>query len=198
MVIVNVEPVFGRAGAPPGAGPPAVMLATGRQRAAARLIDAVAMGLAAAVPQTVLMGVVLSVDVSFEVMAAAALASMVAVLLLWVVLRVVRVVLWGCTVGQRIAGVRVIALDDLRSPGWAAAFRRFAPTWGSHVSPGVGPWSDVLAHRRDERTRQCLHDRAAGTVVVQAEEGEPVRRAVLAATLPVAAAATVAGFLLIT
>ncbi|MEU8803073.1 RDD family protein [Spirillospora sp. NPDC048819] len=202
---MSSRPIFVEPGAPaptPGdGGGPVVVLASGRQRAAARLIDVAAVTLAMMAPQFLLIGGVIGVDgigVSSDLMMVMAVAAMLAMIWLWMFLRVVRLVLWGCTVGQRIAGVRVIRLDDLRFPGWKEAFRRWQPTWGSHVSPGAGPWSDLLAYRGDERTRRCLHDRIAGTVVIRFAEAEPVRRAVLAATLPVAALATALGFLLIT
>ncbi|MGP4022331.1 RDD family protein [Actinomadura sp. 3N407] len=199
---MSSRPIFVEPGAPPhGDGGPVIVLASRRQRAAARLIDALTVTLAFIAPQTLLMAGIIGLDdqeISFELMMAMSLAALLAMTWLWLFLRVVRLVLWGCTVGQRIAGIRVIRLDDLRFPGWKEAFRRLWPTWGSHVSPGTGPWSDLLAYHGDERTRRCLHDRTAGTVVIRSAEDEPVRRAVLAAPLPVMALAIVVGVLLIT
>lgn len=202
---MTTEPIF----VPPGARPqgqprenggrPVLVQASARQRAAARVIDAAAALLALMGANLLLVSAVLGRAVSFEVMALSTLAAMLAAMALYLFLRVARLVLWGCTVGQRIAGVRVVRLDDhLRFPGWRHAYRRLLPTWGSHFSPGTGPWSDLLAFRRDERTRRCLHDRTAGTVVIRAAEAEPVRRALLAATLPAAALAIVLGILLVT
>lgn len=196
---MSSRPIFVEPGTPPpGAGGPVIVLASGRQRATARLIDVLTVMPAVMAPQTLLMAAIIGLDdrrISFGLMMAMALAALLVMIWLWLFLRVVRLVLWGCTVGQRIAGIRVIRLDDLRFPGWKEAFRRLQPTWGSHFSPGTGPWSDLLAYRGDERTRRCLHDRTAGTVVIRFAEDEPVRRAVLAAC-PVAALAIVLGFLL--
>lgn len=181
---------------PPTPDPPTP--ASGRRRAAARLIDAAVGLLASAAPQLVLVAAVVGLDVSFEAMTAAAAAALVLMAAIHVLLRVGLPVRWGCTVGQRVAGVRVVMADDpLRRPGWKAAFRRYRPTWGSHVSPGTGPWSDLLAYRRDERTRRCLHDRTAGTMVIAAAVEERAVRAALAAAIPVAALAIVLGVLLL-
>ncbi|MFG2091409.1 MULTISPECIES: RDD family protein [unclassified Spirillospora] len=198
---MSSPPIFVEPGAPsPGDGGPVIVLASGRQRAAARLIDVVAVAMAMMAPQSLLMGGIIGLDgheIPAGLMMAMALAALLVMIWLCLFLRVFRLVLWGCTVGQRIAGLRVVRLADLRFPGWKESFRRWQPTWGSHVSPGTGPWSDLLAYRRDERTRRCLHDRAAGTVVIRFAGDEPVRRALLAATLPVMGLAIVPGFLLI-
>lgn len=171
-------------------------LGNGRRRIAARVLDAAATLVAVMLPQLLLVAVVLGLDPTFEAVTAATLAGLAVMAVVYVALRVGLVVRWGCTVGQRIAGLRVVMFDDdLSRPGWKAAFSRHRPTWGSHVSPGTGPWSELLAYRRDPRTRRCLHDRMAGTLVVRAAEDEPVVRAVLAAAIPAGALVLALGFL---
>jgi hypothetical protein len=88
-------------------------------------------------------------------------------------LRVALVVLWGCTVGQRIAGIRVLHVDGIQRPTWGQAIDRWKMTWGSASSPGVGPWDDVIAFARDDTARRCFHDDRALTVVVLAEPPAP-------------------------
>ncbi|WP_157438330.1 RDD family protein [Actinomadura latina] len=74
---------------------------------------------------------------------------------------------WGCTLGQRVAGIRVVRQEDgLRPPGWRRSFRRYVlPRSSSSFALFTDPWE----HRNDERLGQCMHDRRAGTVVVQAQ-----------------------------
>ncbi|TDC97272.1 RDD family protein [Actinomadura sp. 7K507] len=192
------QPIFVEPGAPPPAdGSPFVVLASGRQRVAARLIDLVTLVLAVTAPQLLLTGAVVGADSlsSFDLVGVATVTIMLTMVWLWMFLRIVRLVMWGCTVGQRIAGIRVVGLDHLRYPGWKQAFKRWMPTWGGRGTPAMTPWGDVAAYQKDRRTRGCLHDRAAGTVVIQAAKDEPVRRAALALMLPVAVLALVLGFL---
>ena len=194
---MSAQPVFIEPGTPPPAdGGPFVVLASTRQRVAARLIDLATAVMALLTPQLLLMGLVIGMDTgrSSDLVAPAVLLSMLTMVWFWMFLRVVRLVLWGCTVGQRIAGIRVVRLDDLRYPGWKQAFKRWMPTWGGHTTPAMSPWGDVASHRKNRRTRGCLHDQAAGTVVIRTGKDEPVRRAALALMLPLAALALVLGF----
>uniref|UniRef100_UPI003F497FA9 RDD family protein n=1 Tax=Spirillospora sp. CA-290852 TaxID=3240041 RepID=UPI003F497FA9 len=197
---MSAQPTFVEPGTPPPAdGGPFVVLASARQRVAARLIDLVAVLLAMTVPQVLLIGVVSGAGggASSDLVGVVTVTIMLTMVWLWMFLRVVRLVMWGCTVGQRIAGIRVVGLDHLRYPGWKQAFKRWMPTWGARNSPAMTPWGDVAGYRKDRRTRGCLHDRAANTVVIQAAKDEPVHRAALALTLPIAALALVLGFSLI-
>jgi uncharacterized RDD family membrane protein YckC len=202
---VSSLPVFVRPGdapePPPDDGRPVVVLASGRQRVAARLLDWVTVWLAMTAPYFLMLVLISSVDtteVPDALMTALVATSMIAMVWAWMLLRIVRLVLWGCTVGQRIAGVRVVGYDGLKFPGWKQAFSRWAPTWGGRSSSSaMGPWSDVFAYWKDERTRCCLHDRAAGTVVVRAPQREPARRVALAAVIPLGMLAVVLAFVLI-
>lgn len=195
-------PEFAAPGAPPRHdGRPVVVLASGRQRVAARLLDFVIAAMVLMAPQLVLMGAVLRVDtyrMPDGLMITVVTATIVAMIWFWILLRIVRLVLWGCTVGQRIAGIRVVRMDDLRFPGWKQAFGRWAPVWGTWNDSGLGPWSDWFAYLRDKETRRCLHDRAANTVVVRAQRDEPAHRFALALTVPLGMAGLALGFLLIT
>ncbi|TDC39329.1 RDD family protein [Actinomadura sp. KC345] len=194
---MSAQPNFVEPGAPPPAdGGPFLVLASARQRVAARLIDLVTAVMALMTPQFVLMGLVIGVDGDrfSDLVAPMTLVAMLTMVWIWMFLRVVRLVLWGCTVGQRIAGIRVVGLDDLRYPGWKRAFKRWMPTWGGRGTPAMSPWGDVASYRKDPRTRSCLHDLAAGTVVIQAGKDEPVHRAALALLLPAVALALVLGF----
>lgn len=114
----------------------------------------------------------------------------------WFFLRVVRLVWWGCTVGQRIAGIRVVQHEDGRPPAWGRAFRRWTLPRGKSDLALV---TDLLAHRDDKALGQCLHDRRARTVVVLtdiedgfARERERRRRFVLGGVVAVLAVASIA------
>ncbi|TDD74240.1 RDD family protein [Actinomadura darangshiensis] len=82
-------------------------------------------------------------------------------------LRVGGIVWWGCTIGQRVAGIRVVQEEDgTRAPGWRRSFRRYVlPRSTSSFALISDPWQ----HRDDKRLGQCLHDRRANTVVVRAQ-----------------------------
>ncbi|MFB4315493.1 RDD family protein [Actinomadura sp. 21ATH] len=117
----------------------------------------------------------------------------------WYFVRVGRLALWGCTVGQRIAGTRVVTLDGVSGPSRGQAWKRWQPTWGDNYS-ARGPWDDYFAWKgsggRRARAGQCLHDLNAGTMVVLAARTprERTRRILLAALLAAGALAAVAGF----
>ena len=77
---------------------------------------------------------------------------------------------WGAGVGKALLGLRVVVDDPdrhrLDPPGWARSWRR----WAVPQVPGLIPLpaTGLLAYLpalRDER-RRGLHDRAAGTIVV--------------------------------
>ncbi|QKG25046.1 RDD family protein [Actinomadura verrucosospora] len=172
----------------PEDGRPCRVVAGTRRRIAARLIDYACVPLLAGLP-----ALVAGLPGPAGVLMPAAAVLMIAV---WSWLRVARIALYGCTIGQRIAGIRVVRLEDAARPRWRQALTRMLPVWGGNASEGIGPWDDVIAHRRDAFTRCCLHDKAALTVVVMAVPGvtdelrpeqERAHRAVLAALLAAAA-----------
>ncbi len=89
------------------------------------------------------------------------------------------VAVWGRTLGKLVVGTRVVSARDGGLPGWGSAVVRWAvpaaPTlvglaWGSSV-PGFlsFPWAiAVFGGVLWDGRRQGLHDKAAGTLVVNA------------------------------
>lgn len=67
----------------------------------------------------------------------------------------------GQTIGKKIAGVRVVRLSDGQRPTWTEAFLR---TLTAGVLSGI--YLDALWCLWDRPWRQCLHDKAVGTIVV--------------------------------
>ncbi|MFT3852134.1 MAG: RDD family protein [Ilumatobacteraceae bacterium] len=66
------------------------------------------------------------------------------------------------SVGQRVAGVRVVDVGTGRQVGWARIFERHLAKVLSAVPLGLGFWRMLWDSRR-----QCWHDKLAGTVVVR-------------------------------
>lgn len=84
--------------------------------------------------------------------------------------RVVTTAVWGAGVGKALLGLRVVVDEadgaESRTPGWARSWRR----WVVPQVPGLIPLpaTGLLAYLpafKDAR-RRGLHDRAAGTIVV--------------------------------
>jgi uncharacterized RDD family membrane protein YckC len=91
--------------------------------------------------------------------------------LLPIVLEWLQVRLWGRSVGKMLLGLWVVRSDGSGRVGAGRALVRallYAPGHTNLVN-WLLPWSitNVLWPLRDKRTRKCLHDKAAGTVVVQ-------------------------------
>jgi uncharacterized RDD family membrane protein YckC len=115
------------------------------------------------------------------------LAILIVVAVGMVVYRVVTTAKWGAGIGKALLGLRVIvdvATDaEPQPPGWGRSWRR----WAVPQVPGLIPLpaTGLLAYApavRDSR-RRGLHDRAAGTVVVDVRTPSPqpeARRAVAA------------------
>ncbi|XVQ07698.1 RDD family protein [Spirillospora sp. CA-255316] len=104
-------------------------------------------------------------------------------------LRVARLAWSGCTVGQRVAGLRVVRLEDgVRRPSWRQSLKRWMIPRSQAIIPLL---DDIRAHEQDQRLGQCLHDRNAGTVVVlaRATARERAHRIVLGSTLAILMAA---------
>jgi len=145
------------------------VLASTRQRVAARIIDWAAFILTAI---AVLAGpIALAVAVGPDSFGTFVLPVIIAGLVLDFLaigaLRVGRLAWFGCTVGQRVVGLRVVLMEDgTTKPGWRQAYRRWAIPQNNQFIPAL---SDFLAHRRDKKYGQCLHDRHAGTVVVRVQ-----------------------------
>ncbi|MFD0851392.1 RDD family protein, partial [Actinomadura adrarensis] len=155
-------------------GQPVHLLASTRRRVVARLLD---MGVAyiatMATVGSAMAVALLSPDFEFAQMAWVVLTAMVLTFVASTLLRVARLVWWGCTVGQRIAGIRVVQEHNGLRPTWRQAFNR----WVVHNRMIMIPLlNDVVRHRRDQRLGQCIHDRQAGTVVVMAQAPPPAAR----------------------
>lgn len=89
----------------------------------------------------------------------------------FLVLRIGLLAWWGCTVGQRIAGTRVVDRSDgALVRGWRRAFRRWFIMRGRH---SLGPLEDAWRMFGDPELRRCDHDRKAGTVVIVAPAVAP-------------------------
>lgn len=176
----QARPLFVLAGTPRSRAPardgrPARILASTGRRIVARSIDLVVTPLTMGIPALLLMTVLFKVadtgsgltGIAIGIAVAGGLVSTVGG---WFLARVVRFARYGCTVGQRIAGIRVVRLEDgVRNPGCGQAFRRWMVPWGGGIGPGpLTPLGDIWAYRRDTRTRQCLHDERSETVVVLA------------------------------
>lgn len=144
------------------------VLASTEQRLAARVVDgAVAFVVVMAGLSPVYVVGLFFEDASFSWMAWVGIPAVFLGVFAMVLLRVGGIARWGCTVGQRVAGIRVVRQEDgMRPPGWHRSFKRYALPRGSSSIPLItDPWE----HRKDGRLGQCLHDRRAKTVVVLAQ-----------------------------
>jgi hypothetical protein len=151
------------------------VLAGTRRRVAARLIDLLATGLTVMAVLSPAFAITLwTGDSSSALMVATLAPAMVLAFAAIVLLRVGRLVWWGCTVGQRVAGLRVVLKDDgTRKPNWKQAFSRWmVPLNAQGAIPLL---SDFWTHKQDKRLGQCVHDQKAGTVVVLAQAPDDAR-----------------------
>jgi uncharacterized RDD family membrane protein YckC len=113
------------------------------------------------------------------------LAILTVITLATVVYRVVTIAKWGAGPGKLLLGLRVVVdhPDEpaFEVPGWARSWKR----WVVPLGPGLLPFpaTGLLAYLpafRDHR-RRGLHDRAAGTIVVDVRtRPEPPRAQILA------------------
>lgn len=98
------------------------------------------------------------------------LAALAVIAVAGVAYRVVTTAMWGAGIGKALLGLRVAVLDGgqpvVRPPGWSRSWRR----WLVPQVPGLLPLpcTGLLAYLPAWRDplRRGLHDRAAGTVVV--------------------------------
>ena len=94
--------------------------------------------------------------------------SALLVFILELAYELVLVALLGQTVGALVAGVRIVRQEDGSLPGWARASRRVATANLPALIPVAGLIFMAVCYGwmfRDPR-RQGLHDKAAGTVVI--------------------------------
>lgn len=92
---------------------------------------------------------------------------------LWVganlVYNIVAIAVYGCTLGKRIAGIKVVNRVDGGQVSWNyAAVRALIPT-AVQLVPVIGPGLSLVVYLRAvfHPLRQGLHDAAAGTIVVK-------------------------------
>lgn len=92
--------------------------------------------------------------------------------------RVVTTALWGAGIGKWLLGLRIVVDRDeattTEPPGWGRAWRRWIVPQGPGLIPL--PATGLLAYVpavKDSR-RRGLHDRAAGTIVVDIKRPAPV------------------------
>lgn len=75
----------------------------------------------------------------------------------------------GATVGKKVAGVKVLRMNDGQLPGWGTAFGRWAIPYLCNLIPCVGSLIALLCWLSpffDSVYRQGWHDKAAKTVVI--------------------------------
>ncbi|MFC5182768.1 RDD family protein [Actinomadura harenae] len=169
---MSVEPIFvlvRDGGEPVEGGRPVLVVAGVTRRVVGRVLDVVVMGAAVALIALVATRVmeVAGPKGAAAVMGVMTVADMAVVLLL----RTGALALFGWTVGQRLAGTRVVdAGTGEPFRGWrAAAGRRYVRR--SRASLGV--LDDLLSLTSDRALRRCDHDRRAGTIVVRAGRAHP-------------------------
>jgi hypothetical protein len=197
----TARPLYVRADTPEAELPahgerPVRMIAPTRRRVAARIIDLLAllMAMMAAISPSFLLTLWIE-DTSSDLMLVVIGAGLVLAFGVHIVLRVGRLVWFGCTVGQRVAGIRVVRLaDGAERLTWREAFRRWALPRGREIIPMLG---DVWDHLRDDELGRCLHDQRAGTVVIldprREEPGVRARRIALGSVIGITAVALVLG-----
>lgn len=97
----------------------------------------------------------------------------IAVAVAFGVYRVIQVGTTGRTLGHRVAGVRVVNTDGARV-SWGRAVLRYVTFYGITAVPVAGPVFSVVNYLWclfDRPYRQCLHDKIAGTFVLDAASG---------------------------
>lgn len=155
----------------PGLG--TVKVATIGQRALARILDAVILGVAYGILSALGVGAVAqSVDpVTGEVSGggiAAALGAYVLVLFLGILYEVVMIALKGQTLGKMIMGVKVVKQVNGEIAGWGPSFIRYIiPALASAITCGLGGILVYVSPLFDKTGRmQGWHDNAANDLVI--------------------------------
>ncbi|MGH3096498.1 MAG: RDD family protein [Streptosporangiales bacterium] len=99
----------------------------------------------------------------------------VAVALAFGVYRVAQVGAAGRTLGHRVVRVRVVSAEGGRV-SWGRAVLRYVAFYGVTAVPVAGPVFSVVNYLWclfDRPYRQCLHDKVAGTFVLDVSSGTP-------------------------
>ncbi|HEX2274467.1 MAG TPA: RDD family protein [Acidimicrobiales bacterium] len=143
-------------------------LATIGQRIAARLLDALIVG----VPAFVLILATSEIDEGERALRTPLWAQLAAtgVAALY---EIVLIRKYGQTIGKRVVGIEVVRITDGRHPDWTASIMRYLlPLLPALVRiPGVFLLSPVIyLVAIADPLRRGWHDRAAGTIVIKAGE----------------------------
>jgi hypothetical protein len=168
------RPIFVPPGTPPHEMPvddvrPVLRVATVSRRLLGRLLDigAVLASFSLIFGAAVLLPLMVTDRVPEALLIVLLVTMFSAVLVSFVILRIGLVAWWGCTAGQRIAGLRVVTYPDgTPARGWRPALRRWFIARGRS---SLGPLDDLMTMLRDPKLRRCDHDERAGTVVVLAQ-----------------------------
>jgi uncharacterized RDD family membrane protein YckC len=94
--------------------------------------------------------------------------------LLWLAYEVPAIGSSGQTLGKRIMHIKVVRVENTEPIGFARAFRRWGrlglwtPLWGCLGIGFLFQLIDSVSPLFDQKMRQALHDKTAGTVVVDA------------------------------
>ncbi len=86
-----------------------------------------------------------------------------ALLLFGLLYEVLPTLRWGCTLGKKMFGLKVLTMEQQERPGFGSAFVRWL-TYGGLAVLVVGV-VNVLWCVFDRPWRQCWHDKIAGTFV---------------------------------
>ncbi len=100
------------------------------------------------------------------------IAMMLVLLAVWFAYEVPAVANEGATPGKRLVGLRVVRLDGVEKVGFPRSVRRWSsmaiPTLLWYCCVGfILQFADAAACLIDRPYRQCVHDKAVGTVVVR-------------------------------
>ena len=157
------EPVDGPGGESADDRPEAAVLAEPSQRLVARLVDTLIVG----VPLATVAAEIFPRETAQRVVAPIAFAGV------FLVYEALQLTLWGCTVGKRLTGLHVVSVDGSRLRPSQAIVRSLIyalppaarPVPVLNVLAGIF-WIAEIGLLFEGAHRQALHDRAAGTLVV--------------------------------
>jgi uncharacterized RDD family membrane protein YckC len=169
---------------PPPVGPDGSPLAEFSQRMVAYIIDAVTIGLVSAVPMVAVGAAAILPRVSrFRPGEPGFIRTVILFEVAWVAVAVVFQALvsylyvvtygWrsGQTVGKRVMRIKVVRAGDGSPLDRRTARRRWLVKYPSQTFAPYFGYADGLWQAWDKPYRQCLHDKAAETVVVKVSRG---------------------------
>ncbi|MGI5165834.1 RDD family protein [Spirillospora sp. CA-253888] len=187
MIERSTRPIFLPPGAAVGAAAPdrpVLSVAGIGRRIAGRLVDTAAALSAVAVPFCALPLIPAFLhEPPGWLLVTAFVLSLVFIAAAVVVLRIGSVAWWGRTLGQYVAGIRIVRHPaGTPARGWRTARARwFFIALGRART--LGPPEDLHRMWADPELRRCEHDLAARTVVVRAERPDTARRVAVATAL---------------